>query len=473
MIKLYNTLTRKLEEFKPLRDKEVGIYSCGPTVYWNQHLGHMYAYIQWDTLVRFLRYMDFKVKWVMNITDVGHMTSDEDLGEDKMEKGAKREGLTVWQIANKYIKQFEQSMTLLNIQKPDVLCRATEHIQEQIDLIKKIEKNGFTYKTKTGLVFDASKFADYAQFAKLDLQKQKPGSRVEVDPEKKNPWDFLLWVTNQPQHVMQWDSPWGKGFPGWHIECTAMSTKYLGERFDIHTGGVEHIPVHHTNEIAQAFGAFGHESANFWLHNGWLIFEGEKMSKSLGNNILATDLVKKGFNPLAFRYLVLTSHYRQGMNFTWEALKGAQTAYQKLINLVAEWKTDGEKMISPEKLSKKDNFRDKQVCFWRNKFQEKLSHDLNTPEALAVVWEMVKSDIPTYDKLDLLLDFDQVLGLKLNEVKLEKMAVPKGITALIKQREELRKKGKWQEADEVRKKIEEQGWKIEDTPQGFKVKRSS
>jgi len=461
MIKLYNTATRKLEEFKPLKDKEVGIYSCGPTVYWNQHLGHMYAYIQWDTLVRFLKYMDLKVKWVMNITDVGHMTSDEDLGEDKMEKGAKREDLSVWQIAEKYIHQFEESMTLLNIQKPDVLCRATEHVQEQIDLIKKIEKNGFTYKTKTGLVFDTSKFADYAQFAKLDLQKQKPGARVEVDPEKKSPWDFLLWVTNQPKHVMQWESPWGKGFPGWHIECTAMSTKYLGEKFDIHTGGVEHIPVHHTNEIAQAFGAFGHQTVNYWLHNGWLILEGEKMAKSSGNNILAKDLIEKGFNPMSFRYLVLTSHYRQGMNFTWEALKGAKVAYQRLINLVAEWKNDGEKTTSPEKVSKTENFR--------NKFQEKLSHDLNTPEALAVVWEVVKSDIPTYDKLDLLLDFDQVLGLKLNETKIKEIQVPEEINQLAKQREELRKQGKWQKADEIRKKIEDQGWKVEDTPKGQKI----
>jgi cysteinyl-tRNA synthetase len=293
MMKFYNTLTRKIEDFKPLKDKKVGIYSCGPTVYWNQHLGHMYAYIQWDTLVRFLRYSGFDVKWVMNITDVGHLTSDEDAGEDKMEKGAKREGLTVWQIAEKYTQQFIQSLELLNIQKPDVLAKATDHIQDQIELIKKIESNGFTYKTKTGLVFDTSKFPDYAKFAKLDLKRQKPGSRVEVDPEKKNPWDFLLWVTNQPSHIMQWDSPWGKGFPGWHIECTAMSTKYLGEKFDIHTGGIEHIPVHHTNEIAQAFGAFGHQTVNYWLHNGWLVFDGEKMSKSLGNNIVVTDLIKK------------------------------------------------------------------------------------------------------------------------------------------------------------------------------------
>jgi len=464
MIKLYNTLTRKIEEFHPIEKGKVGIYSCGPTVYWNQHLGHMYAYLQWDTLVRFLRYMDFKVKWVMNITDVGHMTSDEDIGEDKMEKGAKREGLTVWQIADKYIKQFEQSMTLLNIQRPDVLSRATEHIQEQIDLIKKIEANGFAYKTKTGLVFDTAKFADYAKFAKLDLQKQKPGARVKVDQAKRNPWDFLLWVTNQPQHMMQWESPWGKGFPGWHIECTAMSTKYLGERFDIHTGGVEHIPVHHTNEIAQAFGALGHQVVNYWLHNGWLVFEGEKMSKSLGNNILATDLIKRGFNPLAFRYLVLTSHYRQGMNFTWESLKSAQVAYKKLVELVKEWRGGGRTIVSVEDVDKINSFTEK--------FQDKINNDLNMPEALAVVWEVAKSNIPNPDKFDLILDFDQVLGLELERVSIESRVsrVPREVKELVNKREELRKQGDWAQADKLRKQAEKLGWRIEDTPKGPKIK---
>ena len=339
MVKLYNTLSRKLEEFKSLNGNEVGIYSCGPTVYWNQHIGHMYAYVQWDCLVRTLRYLGYKVKWVMNITDVGHMTSDEDLGEDKMEKGAKREGLSVWEIADKYIVQFKESLSLLNITLPDIMCRATEHINEQIELIKKIEANGFTYKTKTGIVFDTSKFPGYADFARLNLNEQNAGSRVEVDPEKKKPWDFLLWVTNQPNHIMQWDSPWGRGFPGWHIECTAMSTKYLGDQFDIHTGGKEHIPVHHTNEIAQGFGAFGRQTANYWLHNEWLTIDGEKVSKSLGNSVLATDLVEKGYNPLSLRYLILNSHYRAGLNFTYESLKGAQTALERLYGFVTNLKS--------------------------------------------------------------------------------------------------------------------------------------
>jgi len=464
MIRLYNTLTRKIEDFKPLEDKKVGLYSCGPTVYWNQHLGHMYAYIQWDTLVRFLRYSGFDVKWIMNITDVGHLTSDQDTGEDKMEKGAKREGLTVWQTAEKYTQQFMESLEILNIQKPDVLAKATDHIQEQIELIKKIEANGFTYKTKTGLVFDTSKFSEYTKFAKLDLKGQKSGARVEIDPEKKNPWDFLLWVTNQPNHIMQWDSPWGKGFPGWHIECTAMSTKYLGEKFDIHTGGVEHIPVHHTNEIAQAHGAFSRSSVNFWLHNGWLIFGGEKMSKSLENNILATDLVKKGFEPMAFRYLVLTSSYRQGMNFTWESLKGTQTAYQKLVALIQDWKSKKPR----EKVSNEDLGK---INSYRQEFQEKLSNDLNTPEALAVLWKVAKSNLSAYDKTELLAEFDQVLGLRLIKKAEIKTEIPEQIKKMAKEREALREKDEWEKADELRKKIEEENFTIEDTNRGTVIKK--
>jgi cysteinyl-tRNA synthetase len=463
MIKFYNTLTRKLEEFKPLRSAqgkpkgEVGIYSCGPTVYWNQHIGNMYCFIQWDTMARFFRFLGFQVKWVMNITDVGHMTSDEDTGEDKMEKGAKREKLTVWQVADKYLGQFKESMNLLNIQTPDILCRATEHIKEQIELIKLIEKNGFTYRTKTGIVFDTSKFVDYDKFAKLNLRKQDSGSRVEVDVEKHQPWDFLLWVTNQPEHVMIWDSPWGKGFPGWHLECTAMSTKYLGKQFDIHTGGKEHIPVHHTNEIAQAYGAFGRQTANYWLHNEWLTLKEGKMSKSLGNVYTVQDLVAKGFNPLAFRYLVLTSTYRQGIVFDLSTLKATQVALNKLVGLVKDWQTgEGRTTIGvddPDKINK-----------FRQDFIDRISDDLNFPEGLAVVWQMVKSDIPAPDKLDLLLEFDQVLGLDLaNQAKTKKEeVVPEEIQKLAQKREQLRRQGKWQEADQVRQDMLKSGWLIED-----------
>ncbi len=460
-MKLYNTLTRKVEEFKSLKKSEVGIYSCGPTVYWNQHIGHMYAYVQWDSLVRFLRYLDYKVTWVMNITDVGHLTSDEDVGEDKMEKGAKREGISVWEVAERYIKQFIESMDLLNIVHPDILSRATEHIQDQIELIKKIEASGFTYKTKTGLVFDTAKFTDYDKFACLNIKEQYAGARVAVDEEKKQPCDFLLWITNQPEHIMQWDSPWGRGFPGWHIECTAMSTKYLGSQFDIHTGGVEHIPVHHTNEVAQAYAAFGRQTANFWLHNGWLIVYGQKMGKSLGNSILVKDLIAKGFNPLALRYLILTSHYRQGLNFTWESLQAAQTALSKLYETTAGLKSAaGGQLPAPNPE-------------WQKKFVEAIEDDLGMPQGLAVVWEMLKSDLPESQKYALLVDWERVLGLGLAKLKVksEKLKVPEKVEELVNEREDLRREKKFAEADEVRKKIEEAGWIVEDTPKGPKLKK--
>ncbi|MCX6705853.1 MAG: cysteine--tRNA ligase [Candidatus Woesebacteria bacterium] len=453
-IYLFNTLTKKKEKFVPIKKGDVGIYSCGPTVYWNQHIGHMYAYVQWDTLVRLFRYLGNDVKWVMNLTDVGHMTSDEDAGEDKMEKGAKREGISVWQIADKYIDQFKQSLELLNIKMPDVLCKATDNINEQIELIKKIEANGFTYKTKTGIVFDTSKFPDYAKFARLNLEEQEVGARTEVDLEKKSPWDFLLWVTNQPNHIMQWDSPWGKGFPGWHIECTAMSTKYLGKTFDIHTGGKEHIPVHHTNEIAQAYGAFGHQTANYWLHNEWLVIDGEKMSKSLGNNVLATDLIEKGYDPLSLRYLILTSHYKTGLNFTWESLEASQIALEKLRSLVVSLKGEKERNV----LSKEKNIK---IQEFREKFLKALNDDLNTPQALAVLWEMVKSNIPSEDKYNLVLSFDEVLGLKLN-TSLKDMEIPDEIKKLLEKRNTLRKEGKFEEADRIREEIEGSGFNVED-----------
>jgi len=473
MVKLYNTLTRTFQEFKPIKEKEVGIYSCGPTVYWNQHIGHLYAYTQWDCLVRSLRYLGYKVRWVMNITDVGHMASDEDAGEDKMEKGAKREGKSVWEIADKYIAQFKESLSLLNITYPDVMCRATEHIEDQIELIKKIEANGFTYRTKTGIVFDTSKFPGYADFAKLNLEEQYAGSRVEVDPEKKKPWDFLLWVTNQPDHIMQWDSPWGRGFPGWHIECTAMSVKYLGEQFDIHTGGKEHIPVHHTNEIAQAYGAFGRQTANYWLHNEWLTVKGEKISKSSGNFILVSDLVEKGFNPLALRYLIMTSHYRTGLEFSLESLGAAQRA----LNRLCEETRQMEQKTRGSKLSNLKCSNENETGKWREKFEWAIADDLNMPRALAVVWEMLKSEVDAAAQYKLLLDWDLVLGLKLEEVGSEKwkasqeVEAGKEIRGLVDKREELRRKKKWQEADEVRKQIGERGWRIEDMTEGPKLKK--
>jgi cysteinyl-tRNA synthetase len=454
-MKLYNTATKQKEEFKPLHDKEVGIYSCGPTVYWNQHIGHMYAYVQWDILVRFLRYMGFDVKWVMNITDVGHLVSDGDEGEDKMEKGAKREGLSVWEVARKYEKQFIESLNLLNISSPDVMPRATEHIKEQIDLAKRIENNGFAYKTQTGLVFDTQKFPDYSKFANLKLEEMDAGARVEVDKEKKNPWDFLLWVTNQPQHIMKWESPWGEGFPGWHIECTAMSTKYLGEEFDIHTGGIEHIGVHHTNEIAQAYGAFGHQTAKYWVHNAWLTYEGAKMSKSLGNVLLVTDLVDKGFDPLALRYLALSSSYHKGLDFTFRSLESAQTAFFRLKETVSELPDGG-------------NINEQ----YKKQFIEKLEDDLSVPEAVAVVWKLVKDNkIDAADKKATLIDFDKVLGLNLN-VGIEKdEEVPEDVLQLAKERNKMRMEKNWAESDRLRQLILEKGYLVEDLKDDCKIRK--
>ena len=452
-IYLTNSLSRKKEKFTPNISGKVGIYSCGPTVYWNQHIGHMYAYVQWDILVRFLRFAGNDVKWVMNVTDVGHMTSDEDFGEDKMEKGAKREGLTVWQVADKYIAQFEDSMKLLGINPPDVLCRATENVPEQIKLNQIIEKNGFAYTTKKGLIYDTSKFADYAKFGNLNLQDLKSRGDVEVDPEKKLQWDFFLWAVN-PKHIMKWPSPWGEGYPGWHIECTAMSTKYLGNNFDIHTGGIEHIAVHHTNEIAQGFAAFGKQTANYWLHNAWLMGKsGEKMSKSLGNYVTAQELVEKGYDPLAMRYLILTSHYKKGLNFSFESLDSSQTALENLRSLVVSLKSSKRTALSKEK--------DAQVNEYREKFVAALSDDINVPQALAIVWEMLKSNVPSGDKYDLAMSFDEVLGLNLGRAGKSK-ELPSDIKDLMKKREDLRREKKFEEADKIRKEIETAGFEIND-----------
>ncbi|MCX6726248.1 MAG: cysteine--tRNA ligase [Candidatus Shapirobacteria bacterium] len=435
----------------------MGIYSCGPTVYWNQHIGHMYAYTQWGTLVNFLRYVGYEVKWVMNVTDVGHMVSDADEGEDKMEKGAKREGISVWDIAKKYQKQFEESLDAFNIRRPDVLCRATEHIPEQIALAEKIEKNGFTYLTKTGLVYDTAKFADYAKFANLKLNEMDSGARVEVDEEKKNPWDFLLWVTNQPEHIMKWPSPWGEGFPGWHIECTAMSTKYLGETFDIHTGGIEHIGVHHTNEIAQGYGAFGHQTANYWMHNAWLILKGgEKMSKSLGNGYTASQLKEMGFDPLAHKLLVLTSHYRKGLEFSLESLKASQTALFKLRNLVVNWPNGG--VVD-------DNYK--------QKFIDLLADDLQVSEAIALIWKLTKDDIVSdQNKKATILDFDKVLSLNLGQKTVEE-EIPTEIKKLAEDRVKAKTEKNWAEADRLREIIKEKGYVIEDGGRnGYKLKKA-
>jgi len=456
-INFYNTASRSKEEFKPIVEGKVGIYSCGPTVYWNQHIGNMYAFLFADVLVRTLKYFGYEVKQVMNLTDVGHLTSDADTGEDKMEKGAKREGLSVWEVAKKYEGQFLESMNLLNINRPNIICRATDHIKEQIELIKIIEKNGFTYVISDGVYFDTSRFPDYAKFANLKLEEMKDTEREEISKEKKNLSDFALWKFS-PKDVtkrqMEWESPWGVGFPGWHIECTAMSTKYLGNPFDIHTGGIDHIPVHHTNEIAQGYGAFGYQTANYWMHNAFVVGRnGTKMSKSLGNLFLTQELADNGVEALAYRYMVLNSHYRKGLEFSLEGLKVAAVAFDKLKKLVVEWPDSGK--IDQD---------------YQKDFIEKISDDLALPEIMALVWKLVKDiEIKPEDKKATILDFDKVLGLKLGEKVIEE-EIPEEIKDLTQKRVKAKAGKDWAEADRLRDLIKEKGYLVEDAVDSFKIK---
>jgi cysteinyl-tRNA synthetase len=450
---LYNTLTRQKEEFKPIKEGEVGIYSCGPTVYSNPHIGNMYAYVCWDVLVRTFKYLGYKVKQVMNVTDVGHLTSDADSGEDKMEKGSKKEGLSVWELAKKYEVEFMENLKELNIEEPWKMPKVTDHIQEQIELIKKIEAKGFIYKISDGIYFDTSKFKDYGKFANLNLEKLKEGARVEINKEKKNPSDFALWkfTSKGVKRQMEWESPWGIGFPGWHIECTAVSTKYLGETFDIHTGGEDHINVHHTNEIAQGYGAFGHNTAHYWIHNAFITFGGSKISKSDGGLYTIFDLKKMGFDPLVYRYLVLNSHYRKGIEFSLESLKVAKKAFLKLKS----YRVDVLSNVNQE---------------FKKEFIELISNDLAMPEVLALVWKVAKSsDLSPEEKWATILNFDKVLGLNLDK-EIEEREIPKEVLVLVGEREEARKNKNWTESDRLREIIKEKGYLVEDLENKCKIR---
>ncbi len=455
-LKLYNTLTRKREVFKPIHDKRVGIYTCGPTVYSYQHIGNLRSYIFADILKRVLTYNGYKVKQVMNVTDVGHLTSDADTGEDKIEKAAKKERKKAKEIANYYWKIFRQDFKKLNIEEPDIWSKATDHIKEQIALVKKLEKKGYTYKTSDGIYFDTSKFKNYGQLAQLKKQKLQAGKRIALG-EKKNPTDFALWKfsprpgSGQAKRQQEWKSPWGIGFPGWHIECSAMSMKYLGARFDIHTGGIDHIPIHHPNEIAQNQAATGHKVVNFWMHGAFLTFKGEKVSKSTGGLYTISELEEKGFKPLAYRYLVLTAHYRSPLNFTLKNLKKAQEGHERLKNIVSELKDDG-------KINKK----------YLAGFEKTINNDLDMPKALSVLWNLVRDKKAT-GKIQTIKEIDKVLGLDL--LKKEKITIPQEIQKLITQREQARKQKNYKKSDQIRKKIKKLGFWIEDTPKGPKIKK--
>lgn len=466
-MKIYNTLTRQVDELQPLNPPVVTIYTCGPTVYDYAHIGHWFTYVRWDTLIRTLKAAGFKPKWVMNITDVGHLVSDADEGEDKLEKGARREGKTAWEVAKFYTDDFLDGMRTLNILTPDEMPRATEHIPEQIELIKKLEEKGYTYTTSDGVYYDTSKFEGYAAFARLDLDDLQEGARVAVNPEKRNPTDFALWKFSPKDRKrdMEWDSPWGKGFPGWHIECSAMSMKYLGETLDIHTGGIDHVPVHHTNEIAQSEAATGKRFALMWMHSNHVLINEQKISKSLGNGIRITDIVERGYDPMVLRLHILESHYRSQSKFSWESLESAKNRLQNIrafadlrFNTVAY--EEGSDLVPVQGL-KLDHA-------W-GEIMEALTNDLNTPIALERLSGLIdQANIYGIDNNakqkfeDFLSKLDMVLGLRL----LESSDITDEQKQLIAEREEARKIKDWAKSDELRDVLAKQGIAVRDTPHG-------
>lgn len=471
VLKLYNFLSRKIEEFAPLNPPNVGIYTCGPTVYDYTHIGHLRKYTGDDLLKRLLLANGFEVKHVMNITDVGHLTSDADQGDDKLEKGAKARGQTVWEVAKFFEEYFFRSTQKVNILMPNIVAKATDHIGEQIKLVQKLEKNGFTYQTDEAIYFDISKFPNYTKLSGQKLTEKETGARkgVVVDPKKKNPQDFAIWfftVGRFLNHQMKWPSPWGEGFPGWHLECSAMSMGYLGDTIDIHTGGIDHIPVHHTNEIAQSEAATGKQFVRFWVHHEFLLVDGEKMSKSKKNFYTIDDVKKRGFDPLALRYLFLTTHYRDKLNFTWESLGAAQNALNNLREVIREWVSLGVNV--PHTWGVKGRHVGNNE--YEQRFLEAVNNDLNTPQALAIMWDMVKSDYPTSAKAESILKVDQILGLGLDEYLGKPLEIPTEVMELVEKREVLRKAGDFEKADLLRKQIKKIGYQVEDTSKGPRVK---
>jgi len=453
-IRLYDTYERKLREFKPIEPGRVGLYACGPTVYDYAHIGNLRTYIFEDLLRRVLEMAGYEVNHVINITDVGHLTSDADTGEDKMEKGARRTGETAWEIAKTYTAAFKDDITRLNIKPPTTWCRATDHIEEQINDIAEIERQGFTYRTADGIYFDTAKLDSYGYLARLDIAGLSAGSRVDPG-EKRNPTDFALWKFSptDSQRQMEWDSPWGVGFPGWHIECSAMSVKYLGTLFDIHCGGKDHIPVHHSNEIAQSEVCHQTRLANYWLHGYFLELDKDKMSKSSGEFLRLQSLLDRGYDPLAFRFLCLTASYRSDLRFTWESLDGAATALSRL-------RSTSHALGEPGQPDRE----------WLERFQAEIGDDLNAGSALATLWSMLKSALDDSIKKATLLAMDQVLGLDLVNWVPVQDDIPEAVKVLAEQRCAARTNRDWATADRLRDEVVAMGFEIEDTVDGFKLK---
>lgn len=465
MLKLYNTLTKQKEKFIPINQegKLVKIYTCGPTVYNYAHIGNMRAYIFMDTLRKVLKYNGYQLEHVMNITDVGHLTSDADEGDDKMEKSAKEQNKSVYEIAHLYTQKFMEDLDKLKIEHPEHIVKATDHIKEMEEYVKTICENGYGYETSKGIYFDTSKLSSYGELSKINLEGQKAGARIEVDKEKKHPLDFALWIKAPKEHIMKWESKWGLCYPGWHIECSAMSKKYLGEKFDIHTGGVDHIPIHHENEIAQARGATGLNPANYWLHVEFLLIDNGKMSKSLHNVYKVADLEKEGIEPLAYRYFTYTSHYTNKLNFTWESIRSAQVALKKLRELVQKHKNGVEKV-------EKNTIEER-----RTKFKEAINDDLNMPVAMSIVWEIAKYPVKSKQWYQLLKEFDTILSIdidKQQESKEEKIELTDEIQDILRKRQEAREKKDYQTSDELRDLLKEKGYLVKDAKEGQKIERA-
>ncbi len=467
-LRLYNTLGREMQEFKPINEKEVGLYCCGPTVYNYAHIGNLRTYVFEDLLRRTLEYAGYNVNHVMNVTDVGHLTGDADDGEDKMEKSARETGQSPDEIALFYTDAFFKDIDRLNITRPKTACVATKHIGNMIALIKRLEAGGFTYISGGNVYFDTEKFSRYGELALLDRQNLKAGARIAVDGNKKNPADFVLWFTNSKfeNHLMQWKSPWGEGYPGWHIECSAMSMKYLGESFDIHCGGIDHIPIHHTNEIAQSEAATGKKWVNFWIHGEFLLMDKQKMAKSAGNFLTLQTLIDNGYEPLDYRYFCLGGHYRSQLVFNFESLDAARNARKNLNDRITELKTASE----PAAIAGLSG----ESAAIMARFNETLMSDLNAPKALAEMWQMLKNkDIPDSEKLGMALEMDKVLGLQLDRIEAADAELTPDEAALVQEREAARMNKDWIKADELRDKLLELGIEIKDTADGTRCRKRS
>ena len=463
-IKLYNTLSKQKENFVPLNGNEVRIYSCGPTVYSYAHIGNFRTYIFVDNLRRVLKYNGYSLKHVMNITDVGHLESDADEGEDKMEKAAKKENKSPYEIADFYTKAFFKDMDKLNIDRPEIIAKATEHIQDMLEFAKKIVANGYGYETSTAIYFDVSKLDKYPVLSNRNIEEQIAGARVDVDPEKRNPYDFAIWIKAPKNHIMKWDSPWGLSYPGWHLECSAMSQKYLGEVFDIHTGGVDHIPTHHENEIAQSKGACGKVPAKIWMHVEFLQVDGGKMSKSLGNVYTISQLEEHGIEALAYKLFCYTAHYRTKLNFTFEGAMASQKALNRLRESYLKH------------VNGADNIENNVVEEYKAKFLEAINDDLNMPLAMGVIWEIARNEKKSNKLANLLLELDQVLGLDLKKSKnyienQKKVEIPAEITELLEQRKKAREEKNWKVSDEIRDKLKEKGYIVKDTKEGMTLEK--